>query len=746
MITYINKDNASKYEVLFSDATNALYQSGDFTAPSDDEAYILYNKEGESGGLVSRIKFEKNPSDFYYIGEDGKFVCCGEVEGYEYNPLTRYYVRNFADITTLEQYFSVLKNLIKIEGGHSSDNSYAVTHSKGRRFTMLPLDEDVFEVNANTKEIKVPDNFRKNGIAVEGDELAEVVYFEIDRFYDATDLDSVQCYIQWENANGDKGVSLPWVIDIESKPNKMIIGWALSSALTKVPGNIKFSLRFYQMAENQLVFSFSTLTASAQVKQTLSLDIENIVPDASEIEADLNILNRINMTDTKVTNTTDIASAEWDVDPTIFPEDAQYPVIYFDLNKDQVFNGEDLGAKDFIVQAHSVDGGTITYAWYKINESGKFDAINEVDVWEQVDGKYESVAKAIESQRAFYKANYKEGEALPSSYSRILLDENTTLEQLDTYFEKQGKTTVGATGTYVATATNRKGFATKSVESPKYCIPGPVAFDVKENAEKAKLMYGSAYELKADTVLPIEIVQNDGTMYPTGADRKGGHQAELSYKWFKNGELIEGQTNASLAPTEPGWYKVEVTNTRNEVALSVTYPDTYVAPAAIAPKLVEVPTDANGHIPISYRKIAADNIEELDKFKVEINRTTGSWWTGTADEQANKDVVINEFICGDHQIAEDAYHPVGATAEGSVTYQWYMVQDKADFNPAEAEPDTTADILIEAKTEASFDPRGLTIKEDEVLNSGYFYCAVTNTLANGTSATTYSPLFVLMNI
>ena len=73
----------------------------------------------------------------------------------------------------------------------------------------------------------------------------------------------------------------------------MIIGWVLSSALTQTPGNIKFSLRFYQMVENQLIFSFSTLTASAQVKQTLSLDIENIVPALSEIEADLNILNRI---------------------------------------------------------------------------------------------------------------------------------------------------------------------------------------------------------------------------------------------------------------------------------------------------------------------------------------------------------------------------------------------------------------------------------------------------------------------
>ena len=738
MITYINEKNASKYEVLFNDATNALYQSGDFTAPNDNEKFLLYNENG----LLSKVKFDKNPSDFYY--KDGEnFVCCGEVEGYEYDPYTQYYVQNFADITTLEQYFSVMKNLIKIEGGDSSDNSYAVIHSKGRRFTMLPLDEDVFEVNANTKEITVPDNFRKNGIAIEGDELAEVVYFEIDRFYDATDLDSVDCYIQWENANGDRGVSLPWVIDIESKPNKMIIGWVLSSALTQTPGNIKFSLCFYQMVENQLIFSFSTLTASAQVKQTLSLDIENIVPALSEIEADLNILNRINITDTKVTNTVDIAQAVWD-DPTIIPADANFPITYFDLEEDKVFNGEDLGAKDFVVQAHSVDGGTITYAWYKINESGKFDPINEEDLWIIVNGQYESVEKAIESKKAFYKANFADGADKPSSYTRVILNENTTLDELNTYFEKQNKCTVGAIGTYVAVATNRKGFATKTIESPKYAIPGPVAFDVKKTAQGAELIYGPAYELKEDTVLSIEIVQNDGEVYPAGTDRSlKAHNAKLSFEWFKNGELIEGATAKTYQPTEPGWYRVTVTNTRNEginskgediSKISVQYADAYVAKAAVAPKLVEVQLDGNGRIPIEYSKIAKDSLEELDKFKVEINRAVGSW--------LGEDEIINEFMCGDHVIAENAYQPVDATVEGSVTYQWYKVKGADDITQPQ---DTEQDILIEGAVSNKFDPREFSLADDEILDSGFFYCAITNTLANGTSATAYSPIFTLIN-
>ena len=63
-------------------------------------------------------------------------------------------------ITTLEEYFSWMAYLGQIN----------------RKYTVLPLDEPHFTIDLNTRAIKIPNEFRKNGIAVQGDDLAEIVY------------------------------------------------------------------------------------------------------------------------------------------------------------------------------------------------------------------------------------------------------------------------------------------------------------------------------------------------------------------------------------------------------------------------------------------------------------------------------------------------------------------------------------------------------------------------------------------
>ena len=154
-------------------------------------------------------------------------------------------------LTSLEDYYAQLPDLIKLRTEQEQEDTfYNTVHSLGRRLTMLPLDENRFVIDANARTITVPNDFKKNGIGVQGDELAEVVYFEVDRFFDATDLDTCDIYIQWEAANGDKGASVPWVVDIHSQPDKIIFGWALSSEITEVAGTIKFAVRFYKWGKN----------------------------------------------------------------------------------------------------------------------------------------------------------------------------------------------------------------------------------------------------------------------------------------------------------------------------------------------------------------------------------------------------------------------------------------------------------------------------------------------------------------
>ena len=53
-----------------------------------------------------------------------------------------------------------------------------------KKFLRLPLDEPIFEINANTRSINVPTDFKSNGLSVQGDHLAETVFFSVDRYFD----------------------------------------------------------------------------------------------------------------------------------------------------------------------------------------------------------------------------------------------------------------------------------------------------------------------------------------------------------------------------------------------------------------------------------------------------------------------------------------------------------------------------------------------------------------------------------
>jgi hypothetical protein len=72
---------------------------------------------------------------------------------------------------------------------------------------MFPIDEPRFEIDANTREIAIPSNFRKL-VGVQGDHVAETLIFAINRFVDYYDLlptaaNGMQIYVQWVDENGE---------------------------------------------------------------------------------------------------------------------------------------------------------------------------------------------------------------------------------------------------------------------------------------------------------------------------------------------------------------------------------------------------------------------------------------------------------------------------------------------------------------------------------------------------------------
>jgi len=160
----------------------------------------------------------------------------------------------------------------------------------------------VFAIDANTRNISIPSSFARNGVGVQGDEMAEILYFTIDRYFDAVDLanSNILIAIQWEARNAQRetiaGISRNFGKDVESLPGKIIFGWPISSELTEANSTIKFAVRFYTITENEnhektFTYSFATLPAEITINQTLNYDLTGTI---LELNHGIDILNRIN--------------------------------------------------------------------------------------------------------------------------------------------------------------------------------------------------------------------------------------------------------------------------------------------------------------------------------------------------------------------------------------------------------------------------------------------------------------------
>lgn len=142
--------------------------------------------------------------------------------------------------------------------------------------TTLPSKEPRFTINADTREITVPKEF--NFLAVRGDHKAETIYFEIDRYFDDTDLSQHTCIMQFTNLDDkDKqyveGIDQVTEFDVESIEGKIVFGWNIKNDVTRYAGNVAFSVRFYSIdAESQMfTYNFNTTSKTLPVLDTLSV-------------------------------------------------------------------------------------------------------------------------------------------------------------------------------------------------------------------------------------------------------------------------------------------------------------------------------------------------------------------------------------------------------------------------------------------------------------------------------------------
>lgn len=573
-------------------------------------------------------------------------------------------------ITTLEEYFSWIRNLGNIS----------------KKYTVLPLDEDHFEINANTRAINIPASFKKNGVAVQGDDLAEVLYFKIDRYFDYMDLNNCDIYIQWETPKGADGTTIKsaspaYIRDIESEPGKLIFGWALSDAITANSGTLKFSVRFFQWENPEnaaaggnkiIAYSFSTLTAQVLIQQSI-----NFNPEKDEYVVD-DVANRLleRLENSQVVGGYAAAVPDFVVD---LVEKPQANKVGYDLNPDT-------NQFELLVQAFSSDTGAISYTW-------KHQALNEDNTTtDTLIDTVPSVTAFIEGDKNNMNKSYvyymSLGDNKYTTLNRALTPEELNDADFKVYL-KQSKCIADKDGVYWAHAENRITNSSASKDSTKAAFLRPTYVDIKTQPKDKGVLREDGYTLK------VEANNTDG---------------ELTYQWYRDpnhalnfGEtppiwadneeagLIPDATSNTLTVTDDGHYRVKITNTRNLKSKSAFSENSRVTSPATMPVFI------NEDVNVTDFRVSAltdDNCPtiQLDP-SVDSDGYTVAWYlsSGSLGQE-------------DPKITEETYD-IGVT--------------KMSFNPKNFE-----EIIVAASEDKDID--------------GYYYAIVTNHL-NGSSAATEIP-------
>lgn len=548
MITYLDNSNAKQYHILFDKATTLL-KSKKPDSLTEALRSISTNQDATPDELWS---------DF--------------------------------TISSLNEYFAYLEDILK--AAHQDSNEDAE-----RFYVRLPLDEEVFAINADTREITIPRSFENAGVGVQGDELAEVVYFTIDRFFDSVDLasDNIHIAIQWElNRNGEqvKGFSRNFGKDIESIPGTIIFGWPISHELTETSGSIRFAVRFYSIDTDNQSFNYSLTTLPATVRINSSIDHEIIEKSQEEINHGSIITSRIKNAgiynpSMPTPSAPIITSALHVINPETTAKIVDLPVD--NSGSEPVYGSVKIG-----IGAQPSDVGVVGYNWKKfpyLETTGEYDS-NSGPITDNVKIEYVKVTNNLNPDYQYYTKSgdiyslldvvnqlkpYEETNTYPFLYAHVVgegTEETTenTPEVSNTPVGYERASTVGGgfltdvyikistvevdtTGIYTADISARalvNTVTTTMLRDDGIVIPGPLSPVITMPADKtteedqvAHIIVGSSnIELTPDVVA--------GEVGKDASEVGESPSVEVSKAWqvFQNGEWvavenIDGVVNVS---------------------------------------------------------------------------------------------------------------------------------------------------------------------------------------------------------
>lgn len=463
------------------------------------------------------------------------------------------------------------------------------------KYVLLPRDEAPFEIDLNARTVKVPANFSKCA-SVQKDQIAELVIFSADRFFDYMDLANTLIYVQWVTPEDKKnnipekiGATRIKMIDLDTEPGKIRFAWPLTDEVTAVAGNVKFSVRFFRLANGaepnannagDIVYSLNT--------------IENVIPIKAALQPDLTIFSKVERPIDESLFKDAVVNSNYSNTGLIPPTNPVYGDPGSDLIvssgniKDKVVYGaiDDNNTLNMKVQAIVADGGNISYIWKYENDNGDQIANCATANFGTVENQYlpfsnEEMNKLAKNGGAVGKRYYEKinpsGTSTDTTAYNGPLDRNSQefanivadwadLNNIpadakrlysiySVYTVAPGNTTI--TGRYWATAkntvsndANNESMTTiNGVDSRSCVLPAPIDIEFTEDGN-----------LPTAAILDPETGKENISVTLVNDD----NNPDLTYTWSKSTtaadsgfDTISG-SGATLEVNAPGWYTVDI--------------------------------------------------------------------------------------------------------------------------------------------------------------------------------------------
>lgn len=429
-------------------------------------------------------------------------------------------------ISSLKQYFHYIKDLAGID----------------EKYLMLPADEDIIDIDANTREINIRNTiFSTAGVGVQDDEIAETIFFRIDRYFDATDLAPLSILFHWKTADGEEGVTSNFCKDIESEEGKIIFGWPIATEITNHPGKVQFAVRFYKVEGGEVTYNFGTKIATLSVNPSMQFNKAMLDGNGNAKDWKQKILDRL-------TNS--------NLGELVIADNPKF-VYYKFVDGGEFQNGNKVGIIAYSPDIN--DQGKISYQWFHISKDDIQTQITDGVALEKLNVSDVESTPTYHTGLKYYKAldDGGYGDIALDSTSFANEDKTKLFVEASTYTIPEAEDSLGE---YYVTITNTVTYATKPgyVETGKIKVLGPTQPTLTQNLTKTA-------QLKENAIITLGVKSDTNVdKYTADSYQWYSHEYdETDDKFVAMDDKITDSIELTSAESNEKYYKVIVSRTKN---------------------------------------------------------------------------------------------------------------------------------------------------------------------------------------